>query len=242
MKHLTIIGILITIVGCDYAQYHSPIDGDQGGQKQTCEELGDGGTIPSYDQVLNQVFAPKCAQCHNTGRASGGVNVTNYNGAKAWANQIEFDVVNDIMPKSPNPPLSQAEKDLVVAWTSAGAPLEAIDCASQDPPPGDGGGGGGGGNDPGPIDPPSDQLPPDDVINFELVKQEVFSARCLGCHSNTVDNFTGIILDNYTDAIDELDDLQEVIVEGSMPPPPRPRLTQFQANLLLRWIEIGAPN
>jgi hypothetical protein len=142
------------------------------------------------------------------------------------------------MPKSPNPPLAQAEKDLVIAWVDAGAPNTGAGGGNCDP------NGPGNGEPTDPVDPieePLTEVPPDSEITYELVRNKIFKFRCFACHSTAGGNANGLNLETYFNTVDEIDDIYEEVSEGRMPLPPRPPLNQVERTTLLRWIDIGAP-
>ncbi len=77
---------------------------------------------PLFTQV-KQLLAARCVSCHNTSTQSGGKDWTvscNIVNNKARINQRA--VVEGTMPAG-GPPLTQAEKDLIINWLTAGGDL-----------------------------------------------------------------------------------------------------------------------
>ncbi len=239
MRKLIGFFFLLTI-SCDYAAYHDLPTGPGAEQGQGTCTPGDTGAGPgiTFEQVKSQVFQPRCFSCHGNGASSGGVNLSTFASARTWASQIKFAVINNTMPKSPNPPLAPAEKDLVIAWVDAGAPNTGAGGGNCDPDnPGNGEP-----TDPlDPIEEPLTEVPPDSEITYELVRNKIFKFRCFACHSTAGGNADGLNLETYFNTVDEIDDIYEEVSEGRMPLPPRPPLNQIERTTLLRWIDIGAP-
>ncbi len=254
MKKLIDCFLMGLLVSCNYSNQHTPPNGSGAaanngstGNQEICEPLPSGETqaVPTFNEVRDQVFQVHCFQCHGNGGSAGGVNLETHGAAAPWAAQIKFDVVNNIMPKAPNPPVPQAGKDLVVAWVDAGAPnnLSGVDCkqpgSGNDTSPGQPDGG----DTDGPFDPsnPLEEVPPDNEINYALVREKIFKISCFSCHSNAGGNVDGINLETYFNTVEEIEDIEEVIREGEMPPPPRPSIGTIPRRVLLRWIQLGAP-
>ena len=105
MKLVILFTILLT-AGCNYR-----IDKQDGrlGEFSPSET-----TIP-FQLVVEKVFQPKCAECHD---------FTNYSQVRANINAIRFRIENGSMPKAGamNGPLSSAERALILGWMAQGAP------------------------------------------------------------------------------------------------------------------------
>jgi hypothetical protein len=83
-------------------------------------------SIPHYDngdhEIRDFVYA-HCSTCHTTDNPpSGNVYMTPYNKAKNNANSAELAIQLNIMPQSPQPPLSDAQKALFKAWVDNSTP------------------------------------------------------------------------------------------------------------------------
>ncbi len=92
-----------------------------------------GGTVitlgPTYSAVNNLIIKPKCLNCHNSASAAGGVSFSTYAqlmntivAGNPGASVFYTEIMGNTMP--PNGPLSQAEKDAVMQWITAGAPQQ----------------------------------------------------------------------------------------------------------------------
>ena len=234
MKHLVLLILFMT--SCDYAAHHdTPLSEENGLGCDTNSEPppGNQANDVTYDELRAAVLEPKCIGCHSSGSASGGVDLSTYSVAKTWANQIKAAVVSNAMPKAPNPPLMQDEKDFIVAWVDSGA-LNAGGNQNCD-------GSGGGNNEEPPVDEPLTEIPPDVEITYSLVREKIFALRCFACHSNAGGNTAGLNLETFANTIDEVEDIYEEVSEQSMPPAPRPSLNNIERTTLLRWIELGSP-
>ncbi len=254
MEKLIYCLLLGLFVSCNYSNQHIPPNANgtganngSSGNQEVCDPQAspDLQAAPTFKEVRDQVFQVHCFQCHGNGGSAGGVNLETHGAAAPWAAQIKFDVVNEIMPKAPNPPVPQVGKDLVVAWVDAGAPnnLSGVNC--EQPGAGDGTAPNDpdGGDTEGPFDPssPLEEVPPDNEINYALVREKIFKMSCFSCHSNAGGNVDGINLETYFNTVEEVEDIEEVIREHEMPPAPRPSLEPIPRQVLLRWIQLGAP-
>lgn len=232
--------------GCNYEIPHgdpnSAIPASLGG---CATATGNRADIVTFENLQATVF-PKCVGCHSGASGAAGLNITSYASAKSFAARIEFTVRNNTMPKPPNAPLSAEEKASVKAWVLAGAPEKA---ATAEPPVAC--------NEPAlpnptqpddntPVDPiqpiePIVGMPADSEITFSFIKERIFSLHCLSCHSTAGGNKAGLNLETHFNTVDEIEDLEEEVGEGSMPPQSRPPLNSFERNTILRWIKLGAP-
>lgn len=241
---LVLFTFLLMVNACNYDNHQLPDDfTPEQGKDVVCTPDGtpaDTGTagVVTYEQVKTEVFETRCLSCHGSGSGAGGVNLATYGSAASWASQIKFAVQSGTMPKSPNPPLPQAEKELVIAWVDAGAPSSQTGSVSCSDIPPDG-------NPPSPpsspVEEPLSAIPADSEIDYNLVRNKIFKFRCFACHSNAGGNASGLNLETYFNTIDEIDDIEEVIREQEMPPPPRPFLNNIEQTTILRWIDLGAP-
>lgn len=235
------------VLGCDYTAYHEVMGGSQGagqggfaGSPIVCNP-GDVTPAPAelmtYERLKAEVLSPKCIGCHSSAFAAAGVNLDDYMITKANASRIRFTVENNLMPKSPMSPLSAEEKNKVYAWIDDGL-LETGAPPAECLPPG-------GNPEELPPAPPNSNgpltsVPPDNEIRFTLIKDRIFALHCLSCHSGS-SNSTGLFLDNHAEVTHEIEDIQEEVFKGAMPPPPRPQLSRIERDVLQRWIDIGMP-
>lgn len=74
---------------------------------------------------------------------------------------------------------------------------------------------------------------------FQMVSSQVIEPHCLRCHSESGANRGGVNLEGYDNVRKLLPEIQREISQGTMPP--RGPLDQSLQDLILKWIEIGAP-
>jgi uncharacterized membrane protein len=82
--------------------------------------------------------------------------------------------------------------------------------------------------------------PGDTTLSFAAVRDIVFSPRCFVCHSQARGNQGGINLETYARVSALLSDIQRQVESDTMPlggPP----LGPLQKNILISWIQAGAP-
>jgi uncharacterized membrane protein len=183
------------------------------------------GAIPSYAQVNDAVLAGKCATCHGVaGGNRGGLNFESHGSVAANAAAIAAAVNAGSMPPRTAPALSAGERELLLGWIAAGAPLEGregvANPAPQQPDP----------QQPGPT-------PPLPELTFASVYERVLQPACASCHGTR----GGVNVETYDAVLDHKHDIVEVIEKGSMPPRSRAPLTAEQKEHLLAWIRAGAP-
>lgn len=243
------------LTGCDYTSLNSEQFGSSGGNDEgrpphECSSVepntGASLDIIDFQKVKTEVFDPHCLRCHNPGRPSAGIDLSTYASVKARLSQIDFAVARNVMP--PSGPLDPVKKGYLSDWIKAGAPegLTAQNCTNT----GEIGGTTnptGPSNEPLPGEPPLvltqplTSMPSDQDINFTLVKERIFAFHCLSCHSDAGGNRDGVNLETYERVYKKLDDLEDVIRDGEMPPRSRPALSLLEKNVLLRWVRLGAP-
>ena len=79
-------------------------------------------------------------------------------------------------------------------------------------------------------------------VDFQTVKAAVFEQNCVKCHGPTLAK-AGVRVDDYALALANVAAIRAQITAGTMPPP-APRgsvLTPEQVNLVVAWIDSGAP-
>jgi len=85
-----------------------------------------------------------------------------------------------------------------------------------------------------------DSTGPEEKIKFQTVYDKVFSKNCTFCHSNSTGNAAGVNLETYPQVIKEISEIRQQVLSGRMPLA-GPALTSDQMNLLIQWIDSGAP-
>lgn len=159
------------------------------------------------------------------------------------------------MPPRSAASLSAEEKAFLLSWLSAGAPRNA---AAGGGAPGSGAPGTTPNPGPIPTPPPGDDCrkgddddddddciqqgepvpaPTPDAINFAMVYEQVFAPRCVSCHGER----GGVNLETYDNVFANRQAIVDAVDGGFMPPRSRGPLTPEQKELLMRWIQSGAP-
>lgn len=73
--------------------------------------------------------------------------------------------------------------------------------------------------------------------NFQVIRSQVLQPKCVRCHSGAGSG--GVNLETYDSVLRNLSRVGAVVVEGSMPP--RGPIEKSLQDLLLKWIQLGAP-
>lgn len=171
-----------------------------------------------FATVYSTVIGPKCVSCHSAaGGNGGGANLETFANVKALITRVQYRALikKDMPPVS----LSRSESNVLAAWIEQGAP-ENIDPLNPKPSvPGDTG-----------------ELP-----NFALVKEKVFQARCLGCHSGPLPDDDLDLSDYATVKTKASRVFHRIFVAADMPVPPLPPLTAAERKILLKWFDLGMP-
>lgn len=227
--------IATAITGCNYSA-PNPSDTSTSGTA-SIEKLPPG-TIPGYQTVATGIIAPKCLGCHSAaGGNSGGINLETYNNVKAHFVAVDSAVKSGSMPIGTS--LTAKQKEVFLAWLDAGGPLDAPAVAA-DPTP----------VVPTPVPlpaptptpaPPIVVVPAPNKIDYKLVNTNVLSPRCISCHSDSGGNSAGINLETYENVFNERSTIKSVIANGSMPLPRNRPLTATQKQMILNWLNQGAP-
>ena len=76
-------------------------------------------------------------------------------------------------------------------------------------------------------------------VNFQIIRSQLLQTNCLKCHSASGGNKAGINLETYDNVLRNLKDVEASVVEGFMPP--RGPVSQELKDLLVKWIQLGAP-
>lgn len=186
---------------------------------------GSGGV--GFSQVYQRIFQPRCVSCHGS---SGGVNLENYAQVRLALPRIQSALQLKAMP--PSGPLRNAESDFVLAWISDGAPefaqgsiISPTPQVSSEPigqPSGE------------PSDVPT-AFPSGASMGYKTVYQSVFRVHCLSCHGTS----GGVSLADYPSTLAAISKIKTMIESNQMPP--RKPLPAEKRQLLLDWIQAGAP-
>ena len=115
----------------------------------------------------------------------------------------------------------------MLTWLDAGAPETGSDTNLPPLPP---------------VPPiPPEVMPDPDKIDYSVVNDRVVKPRCLTCHSVEGGNKGDVNLESYENIISNLDDIKDDVTKGTMPRPKNKPLTDIQKQIILIWIEKGAP-
>lgn len=128
-KNGLILACLILLLGCNYSNHTPPAtpgattggENTGAGDGQNCDDTNANPDLVIFEEVNQAVFQTSCAGCHSGQFPAAGIDLSNFEGARAAADQIEFQVVNGMMPPPSRPALNQDQKDLVSAWVQDGA-------------------------------------------------------------------------------------------------------------------------
>lgn len=243
-KHLNTLALAAFLMGglsgCSY-----DIDKTGGSQGKLS---GPGATL-DFESVFQAVLRPKCATCHSAAQGNrAGVNLETYENVFANRAAVQSVVQGGFMPPRSAAGLTADEKAFLLAWLSAGAPRNAAA----------GGAGPGTTPDPGQRPPPTPPAPGDDCkrgdddddddcirreepvtgpISFALVFERVFAPNCVSCHGQR----GGVNLETYDNVFANRQAIVDAVDGGFMPPRSRSPLSPEQKELLMRWIQSGAP-
>lgn len=235
-KNLLFFLTMTLFVGCNYNQQKKSNTGDE-----IPQIVYSSGAELSYKQISDTVLARRCFECHsNQGGNKGKVNLETYQNVFANKIDIRNDLLDKSMPKG-RTALSEYETKLVIDWIDAGANEFPRQQPIIQPPvvqP--------------PVTPPvvaPTPVPvvvpviPEDQIDYAVVTKYVLQTNCTKCHSDKGGNKGKVNLETYENVFKNRDEVFNQIMSGEMPPPP-PKgiaLTDEQAKLILKWIELGAP-
>jgi mono/diheme cytochrome c family protein len=175
------------------------------------------GIIPgesiSFERVKNEVLQPRCIKCHG--------DYGDYQVVKAKINAITALVRIDVMPK--DGPLEAGQKQLLLAWSAAGAPQNGgVTAPSPNPNPGP----------PQPPAPPRPPVPtpPSQDLDFATIQARVLRPHCMNCHGNFGD---------YTTVKNKIDIIVDKVRTDQMPL--GSKLAADLKTILFQWAADGAP-
>lgn len=78
-------------------------------------------------------------------------------------------------------------------------------------------------------------------ITFQIVQTKVLNQQCLMCHSKVGGNKGDINLETYEKVFENLKSIRREVISRDMPDKPANPLTEAQIDLIIRWIDAGAP-
>ena len=179
-----------------------------------------------FIEEILPILQSNCAMsgCHDPVTANGDVKLNSYynvlstvSGSKL-INSITNTDPNDRMPRSPLPPLSQAQIDLIKKWVSEGMKND-IDCGKGC-----------------------------DTTNVTFAKSisPIITNYCQGCHNNS--NLSGgINLQGYTNIITHVNSgrlIGTIEQKSGFSPMPKggTKLSDCNIKKIQIWVAAGAPN
>lgn len=168
-----------------------------------------------FPEVQAAILGPKCAQCHGW---VGNYERVIENLDEILARTRSRDP-NFMMPPPNAAPLSATDRANLEAWIAKGAPRVGEGEPPSTPPP-------------APPLPPG--LSPD--LTFANLRDSVLIPKCARCHSEMVNNYDSLVSDLL-----EIESRVRSTSFDQMPPLRAAQLTEEEKNLLLDWIEAGAP-
>lgn len=170
------------------------------------------GVTITFEQVKNEVLAPRCVKCH--------AGYDDYQTVKGKINAITALVRIDVMPK--DGPLEPGQKQLLLAWSAAGAPFDGSPAPQPQPPTPNPG--------PDPVPNPPTPLPPSQGLDFATVQAKVFKPHCMNCHGDFGD---------YTVVKTKIDIIVDKVRTNQMPM--GSTLAADLKAILFDWAAQGAP-
>ncbi len=200
----------------------------------------------NFAQVDEQVFRPKCVQCHsNAEKNSGGVNLENFENIVAALKEINQDIRSGEMPRAPMAPLTREEKTMLLSWIQMGAPKD-----SPEPPPPE---------NPQPTPSPTpvvhDLPTPGLEPKFTSIYNLIIKVKCLECHQEGGDaelfpfeKYSDIVFGKMVIPNDPDNSiLPKHLIPGikKIMPPVTSKykiLADEDVNIIKDWIRQGAPN
>jgi uncharacterized membrane protein len=179
-----------------------------------------------FTEVQVAVLGPKCARCHGFVATYEGV-IANLADISARVSSTDADFM---MPPPNAAPLTADEKAALLGWIARGAPRvgggEVEQPATPPSPP-----------VPAPV--PSPPVPPSlpPQLTYANVRDSVLVPKCARCHSALVNSYDEVLV-NLSEIASRV---RSPFDFDQMPPPRAAQLTEEEKNLLLDWIEAGAP-
>lgn len=202
----------------------------------------------TFKWISKNVFEMKCMICHNLQKPRGGVDLSSYQGLMAspgkdgkkpivLANPLKSTIIIELDEKKMPPEtkkLNNGELTALHDWIQAGAP-------NSPPAPSP---------SPGPSPTPEPPTP-----TYAWLSKNLFSRRCGSCHGipftvanvdftsyATLMNSEGKMMKPVVPGDADHSAIYFVTSAGGQMPPPRKIVTQEERDVILQWIQAGAPN
>jgi hypothetical protein len=172
--------------------------------------------------LRKEIFAPKCIGCHDGSGIFAFTDFSTYESIISYKKFFELPadgsdsrfvkaLVSGSMPKN-GKPLDPKQIEVVRQWVALGLPQTGTDVGNN-------------------IDP--DQ--PCDLVDFKMVYEKVFEAKCAKCHDET----SKLELQTFEQIKSHLKQIEWVVKNDKMPP--KKPLDPDLKDLVMKWIEQGAP-
>ncbi len=193
-----------------------------------------------FVSLQQNIFNPKCAQCHNPQKASAGLDVTSYESWMASGKIVKHDCKKSPVFKSlmagrmplNGPKLSAQELQSIASWIDNGASATALTPNT-------------------PLPPPVFVPPPVLKATYSSIRSIIFEARCVGCHSGPkpkgdLDLTTYRKIFSSSGVVTPGEPLESSLLQrllsdtDPMPPKPRPPVTETEITVIEAWIKNGA--
>jgi mono/diheme cytochrome c family protein len=205
-------------------------------------------SLNSFAALNQNIFLPKCGQCHNSSAAKGGVDLSSYRAILGGTNQIVpgnpaqsrvyTEVQTGDMPDA-GAPLSSVEVQAIQDWILAGAPNGSFAVASAAP------------SNVAPTPVPTPAVV-GSAASYADIQTQIFNQSCVKCHSGAqakshvdLSSYDALMNGPRRDLIQpgSLDQsmVYTEIQSGDMPPKGT-AVTAADLELLRQWILAGAPN
>lgn len=187
----------------------------------------------TYKDVSAAVIEPACLSCHSDAAGNkGGLNLESYAKVFASKDSIKTLVATKAMPPASRTPLNDQQIKMIIDWVEAGALENGADSPPGTTPP-----------TPTPTPTPPPTNPPVDPVKYSyaMVNEKVIKTNCFKCHTAIAGNSGDVNLENYRNVFEKRNEIKFQIETGAMPAKGGKPLTPEQKNMILNWIEQGAP-
>ncbi len=192
---------------------------------------GGGSTKVCFETDILPIFQTNCAKsgCHDAASMQKGYVFDSYNNivkkdvkpfdaADSKVYKVLFKTGTDRMPKPPNPPLTNEQKNLIGRWINEGA-ANTTNCGTSC-----------------------------DSTRFAYAAniQPILQNHCTGCHSGTAPA-SGLDLTTYQSVKNIAQNglfINVVMQTPGFPPMPKgaAKLSDCKISQIRKWIQAGAPN
>jgi uncharacterized membrane protein len=236
--------VLLLVLGMSGCGIHETKNNPNASGVDTEIQVGPDSKV-SFSMFKQDILIQSCQSCHLNGMHRGGVALDTYPQVIAHLSDIESDMADGSMPQDGS--LTSNQIALFKLWISQGAPNTVAEGPAATPVP-----------DASPVASatPTATVAPTPTLtplvpNFQSIKDHVFAAKCLQCHTADgeasdypLDTYATMIAVNglVVKADSEKSSLVAVIEKNKMPPK-RANLSPVTADelaIIKLWINNGA--